>query len=75
MRHLGRSAHLELARLHRAAQRLQVLASSASQRIAAAALQGLLSDPSRQGTFSDAVRISVEYADALIAELDKEGNS
>ena len=42
------------------------------ERIATAALQGLLSDPNRQGTFSDAVRISVEYADALIAELDRE---
>lgn len=42
------------------------------ERIATAALQGLLSDPNRQGTFSDAVRISVEYADGLIAELDKE---
>jgi len=42
------------------------------ERIATAALQGLLSDPNRQGTFSDAVRVSVEYADALIAELDKE---
>jgi hypothetical protein len=42
------------------------------ERIATAALQGLLSDPNRLGTFSDAVRISVEYADALIAKLDKE---
>jgi hypothetical protein len=51
---------------------IERLRADRRERIATAALQGLLSDPNRQGTFSDAVRISVEYADALIAELDKE---
>ena len=41
------------------------------ERIATAALQGLLSDPNRQGTFSDAGRVSVEYAGALIAGRDR----
>ncbi len=55
---------------HRA--EIKRLRADRRERIATAALQGLLSDPNRLGTFSDAVRISVEYADALIAKLDKE---
>ena len=43
------------------------------ERIATAALHGLLANH-HQDTFPpDTVRIAVKYADALIAELDKEG--
>lgn len=42
------------------------------ERIATAALQGLLSNPRREGSILEASRVSVEYTDALIAELDKE---
>lgn len=44
------------------------------ERIATAALQGLLAYPETQGTVIDFAQMSVRYADALIAELDKEGN-
>ena len=42
------------------------------ERIATAALQGLLSNPDWQVSMREAGRVSVEYADGLIAELDKE---
>ena len=42
------------------------------ERIATAALQGLLSNHRREGSISEAAEISVKYADALIAELDRE---
>lgn len=42
------------------------------ERIATAALQGLLSHPETQGTAIDFARLSIRYADALIDELAKE---
>lgn len=42
------------------------------ERIATAALQGLLADPSGHATINDYVFGAVALADALIAELDKE---
>ena len=41
------------------------------ERIATAAMQGVLATERRQ-TFNENVRNAVAYADALIAELDKE---
>ena len=42
------------------------------ERIATAALQGLLANPSQDTFPPDTARIAIKYADALIAELDKE---
>lgn len=47
------------------------------ERIAVAALQGLLAAPSeppfsREGVFEGIAKCAIKYADALIAELDKE---
>lgn len=70
--HVRREREEHRAEVDRLREDIERLHTDRRERIATAALQGLLSDPNRQGTFSDAVRISVEYADALIAELDKE---
>ena len=42
------------------------------ERIATAALQGLMADSSRRVTPNDYAKVAVRFADALIAELDKE---
>lgn len=42
------------------------------ERIATAALQGMLSDPGASGTATEYAEYATQYADALIAELDKE---
>ena len=42
------------------------------ERIATAALQGMLSDPGASGTAIEYAEYAAQYADALIAELDKE---
>lgn len=42
------------------------------ERIATAALQAILSDPERRGSPKDFAGYALQYADALIAELDKE---
>lgn len=42
------------------------------ERIATAALQGILLDPERRGSPKDFAKYALQYADALIAELDKE---
>lgn len=42
------------------------------ERIATAVMQGLLSNHRREGSISEAAEISIKYADALIAELDRE---
>ena len=42
------------------------------ERIATAALAGMLADPARDGNPKDFAKYALEYADALIAELDKE---
>lgn len=42
------------------------------ERIATAALQGMLADPDREGTPNDYAYAAVLCADALIAELDKD---
>lgn len=41
------------------------------ERIAVAAMRGILSDPAMGGGYEDFAKESVRYADALIAELDK----
>lgn len=42
------------------------------ERIATAALQGMLADPDHEGTPNDYADAAVRCADALIAKLDKE---
>ena len=42
------------------------------ERIATAALQGMLSDPGASGTATEYAEYATQYADALIAALDKE---
>ena len=42
------------------------------ERIATAALQGMLSHPETQGSAIEFARMSIRYADALIAALDQE---
>lgn len=42
------------------------------ERIATAALQGMLSDPGSSGTATEYAEYATRYADALIAALDKE---
>lgn len=42
------------------------------ERIAMRCLQGLLANPETIGTFNEIAYDAVKYADALIAELDKE---
>lgn len=42
------------------------------ERIATAALQGMLSDPGSSGTATEYAEYATQYADALIAALDKE---
>lgn len=41
------------------------------ERMATAALAGMLADPARDGNPKDFAKYALEYADALIAELDK----
>lgn len=45
------------------------------ERIAIAALQGILADPNSSGSYAEIANKSVEWADALIAELDKTESS
>lgn len=42
------------------------------ERIATAALQGILSDPERRGSPKDFAKYALQYADALIEKLDEE---
>lgn len=57
---------------HWAVREIERLRADRRERIATAALQGLLAYPETQGTVIDFAKMSVRYADALIAELDKE---
>lgn len=43
------------------------------QAFAMAAMQGVLADENRDGTFSEYAEWAVKYADALLAELAKGG--
>lgn len=47
-------------------------AAERRERIATAALQGMLSDPGASGTATEYAELAIQYADALISELDKE---
>ena len=42
------------------------------ERIATAAMAGMLADPERHGSPKDFAKYALQHADALIAELDKE---
>lgn len=42
------------------------------ERIATAAMQGILADPNASGSYAEIAEKAVNWADALITELDKE---
>ena len=52
-------------------RQLRVSMPDRRERIATAALQGMLADPARDGNPKDFAKYAVQYADALIAELDE----
>jgi len=54
------------------AEGLRRYAADRRERIATAAMQGLLANSSRLGSWREAAEVAIILADALIAELDKE---
>ena len=61
---------LEIAQLQMQAE-AEIRHRDRRERIATAAMQGMLADPARDCSAKYLAKYAMEYADALIAELDK----
>lgn len=72
LRALAAAQHADLSLAADAVIEIERLTRDRRERIATAALQGMLSDPGASGTATEYAEHATQYADALIAALDKE---